>query len=645
MTIGSKTIPDTGNHSRKKGGDPIKKWLFAIITLPILPFILFIVTDQLLQVVPRLKSIRAVEYFLEHPSEYLSILSILATVMIAVMIYQLQQKNEARQREREQQHARGVLFDSVLLAIQQAQRYVKVHRFEDHFGQDVKAVRITEGHFTALSKVPKELATQEDAQNFQILLSELEKIHQYEAEEAYYELYYVAKDVMKKLFIPAYYIYREETAEPMNLLDFLNPKYRDVFLKVGYSSKENHYVDRNNKKILALNKNHTWNVFDAEGNQIARSILVDSNGIKEGYGVYNDRYKGRKYVGYWRDYKKHGKGEEYVDDYFSREEVLDKSGTWKEDEFLQGMLYNRLIHKVFKEKEQLPEDVEIAELDGRGNIYTDQIVHLSYEKDIYIVEEYVMDYKQHAGVIAKRAADEVDGIPNLVEHLSFDERLFEGLVYQDMEVQGKRIPIEHCPEGITQEEVNQYNKIFDKIPRKIKQYNQELEIYQHIQAYGKEITLNFTNQNSVDIDRFEVEVISPPELLIMEGTKNIQGPPPLPREFNYASFNLVKRELPIKYIIGYLIAKETAEKNNRLDIPEVYEDLDYEVADKRNHSSSVVQITNTEHLKPGQSTKDNQTFIITPLASGEYVIKFNCIIGDDYSSRYTDYVRVVVQEI
>lgn len=151
------------------------------------------------------------------------------------------------------------------------------------------------------------------------------------------------------------------------------------------------------------------------------------------------------------------------------------------------------------------------------------------------------------------------------------------------------------------------------------------------------------NESSRGIDCFEVEVISPPGLLIMKGRKGTQKKPLLPKEFKYAPIQLVKESLPIQYIFEYLSEIKNIGKNDNNKVLEMYEDFDEVVDGKSKHSTSIVRITNNEHLEPGQSTKDNETITIIPLVSGEYFLRFNFIIDEHFSVGYTDYVRVVVQ--
>lgn len=205
---------------------------------------------------------------------------------------------------------------------------------------------------------------------------------------------------------------------------------------------------------------------------------------------------------------------------------------------------------------------------------------------------------------------------------------------------------QNLKELITDEEVENYNSLFEAANEEINEYNLTIENYRKSQELGLECSINLSNQGNCKATNIYVDIEFPKEIQIIEGgldSLSIPTTPQLPKNPIEVAKRKIKKRAPMDYssLLGLKGFPEEIKLSSRYTgIPSSM--LTY---DKNNYvriKENEVTVFCSSMMHTRMRTFEGK-FLIVPLSIGEFTIKVN-VICEEYAEPTTQFITLNVIE-
>lgn len=521
--------------------------IFASLFLPFLFNPVLDLIDWFAQSKLAEKGREVFHYLAIDKSTYLTILSIEATILVALAIYWMQRRAEKIKAHEQKEQARNALFSTLVASLKEVHVLSRLDLYEE---QDYRFIRISDKHFEAISEIKG--LTDEDIRLLTTILKELEWLVENEKEREVGEIRLNVEKLISTVMIPPYVQYIKNVAEPKDAFEVMNEQLLSILRKFDYaldSEDKSQYFSEAGDNIIEYAEDGKAIVYDKTDGKTCYAF-VDYKGIREGWAKLY-REETILYEGEWRNYKKHGQGIEYLDD-FGNYQYVSKEGIWNNGDLWDGKIHDVLVYrdgalldnKIIQIYERFyvneAEQIKDFEIFGVANLIVKEgeLIIDSTEA----IREVKLAYENKYGAVKWPDHDslfEVDEVPNIDVEINETKEL-ELEFKADIEID--RLPIPEKAEidelspdllkYVTREDFEAYNSKLPATIEKVKAYNNELEIYEYAKAFGVEIDLSVINDGSRKANDIYIDISFLDELIVLEGTKeNLEVPkmPNLPR--------------------------------------------------------------------------------------------------------------------
>jgi hypothetical protein len=319
----------------------------------------------------------------EHIPLYLTIFDIEISIILGIIIYQWQRRDEKRSEDEEIHQAKQTLNVLLINATKRAFEVYNNYNEDDNLIYDF--IRITDNHIGLIATI-RHMLTEEEFLYLNRLMEILKDMAEHEKNEDLYEAKMCLRKYMKLITLPFYSLYHFKIAQPSNIYDVMNEDAIEVFNLL--TEKENKTVfsygtkyDINGKILFNNQPNGYFKVYDSDGNILCNAI-IDNKGIVDGKAkIFNEGIY-IEYEGNFKNREKYGDGIEYFTGWFIN--GVKRKGQWKDDNLVTGTVYKVILddkNEIYK----FDEDTIYTQLDG----YLDFNKVVEFAPDYNIANIYI----------------------------------------------------------------------------------------------------------------------------------------------------------------------------------------------------------------------------------------------------------------
>ncbi len=470
--------------------------------------------------------------------------------------------------------------------------------------------------------------------------------------------------------IPSYVQYKYDVAEPKDAFEMMNEHLLSILRKFDYaqdSKGKTQYFSQEGNIVIEYDAEGKAIVYSKAGEKVCHAF-IDNKGICEGWAkLFSEGTL--LYEGAWRNYKRHGQGIDYLNDYGDYQYVS-KEGTWEDGELWNGVIHDVLVNS---DGTLIDDDEDIIQINEqfhrhKANFIEDfgaySIADLIVEEGEFTIDpasplrEVKPTYESKYGEVEwsdSYSYEEVN-TPNI--NVLINETNELKLAFNPaIEINRLSLPAEimqsditsHLSKYVTEEEVESYNaKIPDTI-KKIETYNKELETYKFAEAFGLELNLSIINEGSLKANDIHIELDLPDEVLILEGSKkSLEEPeaPILPHSpidkalFEMAGFGAIQSATGLLGRMGFgAFSHSNIYKNDKLlrnfvtgTNPNYWTHLD----------GNTISVHCAELLHTRKRTFDSE-YLLVPTKAGAYDINVS-VICEEYVEEDAFTIQMIVED-
>lgn len=338
------------------------------VVIPLIALSLEVFTS----ILPKLPVSMAIDFSetmssVEYIALYFSLLGVIATIILAYLIYRLEQSNKKRAEEEEISRVKRTLY---VLLENGINRAIKSKNDDEWLTFDF--IRVTDNHIGMIASIGH-LLTEEQFLNLNQILETLKDIAVHEKNGNPYDAKMSVDRLMGLITIPFYPKYHFYMKNLKSIYDVMSKETLAIFNLLVADDNERSFTygityNSEEKKLFRNYQDNHFIVYD-EFENIICDATFDERGMMTGKAKTFYEKDLLEYDGLFRDGKRSGWGIEYLFD-----ERKGKEGEWEADQLINGVIYDVIL------------DIE-------GKVFMDTIQQIESSSDPYDLERYASELK------------------------------------------------------------------------------------------------------------------------------------------------------------------------------------------------------------------------------------------------------------
>lgn len=266
---------------------------------------------------------------------YLSILSIMASVIIAVLLYRLEVEQKRKEKSRKLKQNKEMVFFFFDKAVVQAFKSQ-----QELFWDSFDFVDINDNIFVKINSI-KALMNNDKFMLLNKVMDKLKNIFDLDRNDGYPVVRDAVDDLMELITITEYSTYQYHLKNTQSVYDLFNDEAITLYNLLAPDNKQKIYrkdkIFDEDGNVILKRENEKTRIYDSDGTKLC-DAKFDKKGIVEGKAkIFN--YEGILiFDGEFVDNQRNGQGVEYLSN-----RIKTKEGTWKDGKLIDGIIYDVLL--------------------------------------------------------------------------------------------------------------------------------------------------------------------------------------------------------------------------------------------------------------------------------------------------------------